>query len=450
MSTTGQPELRSLRIDREKKRSGEPSKWATRWIISGVLLLVMLGGARFVYAWFTAAREVETVRVHAEAASGGAADSPVILNATGYIIAAHKIELASKVVGKVAWIGVEKGDHVQEGQVLVRLEDDEYRAQELQARGNLLALQARLAQLKNGSRPEEIQRANADLESARADLVNAKLTLDRTRELAKEGVVARQALDDAQARYDGQVSRVASLERTYQLAKIGPRLEEIDAAAGQIEQAKGQLAFSETQLANTVIRAPVSGTVLERNVEKGEFVTTGFVGDKGAKGYVVSLADLNDLQVELDINQNDFAKLGPKQKGIVTTDAYPDRKYDGYIYEVSPEANRQKATVQVKVKVVRPDNYLRPEMNASVAFISDRKADSPGGRPALYVPPSAVRDGAVFVLAGGRAVKRSVRTAGSNSQGVRVEQGLIGGEDVIVNPPADLKEGARVRSKEKS
>ena len=90
-----------------------------------------------------------------------------------------------------------------------------------------------------------------------------------------------------------------------------------------MEQAKGQLAYAQVQLDNTVIRAPVTGTILERNVEKGEFVTTGFVGDKGAKGYVVSIADLNDLKVELDINQNDFAKLGPRQRGVVTTDAFP-------------------------------------------------------------------------------------------------------------------------------
>src|SRR6516165_8164730 len=200
MSTTGQPELRGLRIDRDKKRSGEPSKWATRWIISGVLLLVLLGGARFLYAWFTAAKEVETVRVHAAATSTGVADSPIILNATGYIIAAHKIELASKVVGKVAWIGVEKGDRVKEGQELVRLEDDEYRAQLQQAQGNLLNLEAKLDQLKNGSRPEEIAKAKADLDSAIADLVNAKTTLTRTQALVEKGVSPRQNLDDAQAR----------------------------------------------------------------------------------------------------------------------------------------------------------------------------------------------------------------------------------------------------------
>ena len=98
--------------------------------------------------------------------------------------------------------------------------------------------------------------------------------------------------------------------------KLGPRQEQIDALRGQVEQARGAVAFAQTNLDNTIIRAPVTGTILERNVEKGEFVTTGFVGDKGAKGYVVSLADLNDLEVELDISQNDFAKLHPKQRGI--------------------------------------------------------------------------------------------------------------------------------------
>ena len=105
---------------------------------------------------------------------------------------------------------------------------------------------------------------------------------------------------------------------------LGPRKEEIDQVRGQIVQAQGAVAYAQTQLDNTVIKAPVTGTILDRNVEKGEFVTNGFVGDKGAKGYIVTMADLNDLKVELDISQNDFPKLGPRQKGIITTDAYPD------------------------------------------------------------------------------------------------------------------------------
>jgi HlyD family secretion protein len=165
---------------------------------------------------------------------------------------------------------------------------------------------------------------------------------------------------------------------------------------------------------------------------------------------VVSLADLNDLQVELDINQNDFAKLGPKQKGTVTTDAYPDRKYEGVIYEISPEANRQKATVQVKVKVLNPDDYLRPEMNASVAFYNEEKrsaGDSAAAKPVVFVPTSAVRNDSVFVMFQGKAIKRTVKTGSVTSQGIRVEEGLIGGEDLIVNPPADLKDGDKVRAK---
>jgi len=192
----------------------------------------------------------------------------------------------------------------------------------------------------------------------------------------------------------------------------------------------------------------VTGTILDRNVEKGEFVTTGFVGDKGAKGYVVSLADLNDLQVELDINQNDFSKLGSKTRGIVTTDAYPDRRYDGEIEQISPEANRQKATVQVKVQVLHPDSYLRPEMNATVAFLGDVKAgESAPTQTMVVIPATAVRDNAVFVITDDRAVKRPVKLGGTNAQGVIVEGGLIGGEDIVVNPPADLKDGQKVKVK---
>jgi HlyD family secretion protein len=343
---------------------------------------------------------------------------------------------------------------VKKDQELVRLEDDEYRAQVQQAKGSLANLEASLARAMNGSRPEEIAKAKADLDNAKANEVNAKVTLDRTRKLVDEGVLSKQSLDDAQAKYDSAVAQTISYFRTYDLAKLGPRKEDIDAARGLVEQARGQLALAETQLQNTIIRAPVTGTILERNVEKGEFVTTGFVGDKGAKGYVVSIADLNDLKVEIDVNQNDFAKLGPRQKGIVTTDAFPDRRYEGAIDEVSPEANRQKATVQVKVKILHPDQYLRPEMNASVAFISDAKPLERGAtaKPSIVVPLSAVRGGSVFVISDGRAVKRAVKSGGTTTlaggvQSVHIEDGLIGGEDLIVNPPAALKDGDRVKQK---
>lgn len=446
MASSLDTDIGSLKIDRNRKR--QPARSRKLWWVLAALLVCLVG------AWATVFRgnsalPVETVRVRAvDAGSAAAAGGSVVLNATGYIVAAHKIQLASKVIGKVAWIGVEKGDKVKQGQVLVRLEDDEYKASVLQARGNLAALQARLAELQNGSRPEEVSRAKADVENAKADLQNARIQLDRTRNLVNDKVAARQTLDDAQARYDAAVARVNSLQRTADLAVLGPRKEQIDAVRGQIDQARGQLAYAETQLDNTIIRAPVSGTILERNVEKGEFVTTGFVGDRGAKGYVVSIADLNDLRAELDINQNDFARLAADQKALITTDAYPDRKYDGVIDEISPEANRQKATVQVKVKVLNPDAYLRPEMNASVAFIAkdQPQTGSAPAKPLIVIPASAVKDGAVFIVAQGKALRRSVKTGTASTQGLHIDDGLIGGEDLIVNPPAGLKDGDKVKT----
>ena len=444
-------DIKSLKIDRAKKRAPEEgSPWAKRFILVGIGLFVLAGAGRFVYGKLNAATEVEVFRVKSASTSTAASTGSVILNATGYIVAHHKIAVASKVVGRVQWIGVEKGDKVREGQVIVRLEDDEYQAQLQQGQGQLAALEARLKEAMAGSRPEEIATAKANVAQAKADLANAEVTLKRTQQLVAEGVLSKQALDDAQARRDSQAARVQALERTSDLVVAGPREEFKESLRAQIVEAKGRVAFFETQLANTIIRAPVTGTILERNVEKGEFVTTGFVGDKGAKGYVVSLADLNDLQVELDINQNDFARLGPKQKAVVTTDAFPDRKYEGFIEEISPEANRQKATVQVKVKITKPDEYLRPDMNASVSFIGDaprEQAAATPGKAIVYVPSAAVRDGAVMVVVGDRAIRRTVRVSGSNPQGLRVEEGLIGGEDIILNAPAELKEGDRVRVK---
>jgi HlyD family secretion protein len=442
-------ELKNLQIDRSSRRSSKaPAPVAWVWI--GVILLALAGGYFLLSGRLQSALEVETVRV--QAISAAAAPEGVVLNATGYIVAAHRIELAAKVIGKVNWIGVDKGDHVTAGQVLVRLEDDEYQAQLLQAKGQLANLQAKLDEANHGSRPEEIAQALANLNTAQADLENARVSLERERKLVKEKLTPQQSVDDAEARYDGAVHRADSLRKAYELVRIGPRQEEIESLRGAVDQARGALNYAETNLANTIIRAPITGTILERAVEKGEFVTTSFVGDRGAKGYVVSIADLNDLEVELDISQNDFAKLHAAQRGTVTTDAFPDRKYEGFIKEISPEANRQKATVQIKVKVVKPDSYLRPEMNASVAFLSDAMPERQVGggappKPVVMIPAAAVHEGAVFVMFDGRAVRRPVKTGATSGSSVRIEDGLIGGEDLIPNPPAGLKDGDKIRQK---
>jgi HlyD family secretion protein len=395
---------------------------------------------------------VEVARASAQSSGdvGG-----VVLSASGYIVAHHKINLNSKVTGRVKWIGVEKGDHVKEGQILVRLEDDEFRAQYDQANGAAQNARAYLEELQNGSRPEEIQQAQHNLDEARATLVNDKITLERTRNLVTEGVLSKQALDDATARFEADQQKVNSLEKGFQLAKIGPRKEEIARARGAMQQAQGQADYAKSLLEATLIRAPVTGTILERAAEKGELVTSGFAStaEGGPQGLVVSLADLNDLQVELDIAQDDFARLNPKQKGVVTTDAYPDRKYDGVIAEISPQANRAKATVQVKVQILAPDAFLRPDMNANVKFLADEAKHTASAPPGVFVPSAAVkdRDGkkVVFLAFDGKAMAREVKIMSQRSGGVLV-QGLNGGEDVITSAPADLKDGEKIKIKGQS
>jgi HlyD family secretion protein len=448
---TRQRELQSLRIERSQRSGGgEPPRWASRYIVSGITLIALLSVAALAYRWLAPeAAEVQVVR----AAAGGDEGLPgITLTASGYIVAHHRINVNSKVTGRVAWIGVEKGDKVKQGQVLVRLEDEEFRAQVEAARGAVENARAYLQQLENGSRPEEIRQAQHTLDEARATLADDRITLERTDELVAKGVSARQALDDARARFDADKQRVGALEQAFRLAQAGPRPEEIARAKGALMQAEGQLAFAQSQLQATVIRAPISGTILERTAEKGELITAQFASAAagGPVGSVVSLADLTDLQVELDIAQDDFAKLAAKQKGIVTTDAYPDRKYEGVIAEISPEANRQKATVQIKVQIFHPDHNLRPEMNATVRFLSDetkKAGESPRG---VFVPTAAVHDRGgqkiVFIAFRGEAAAREVSIRAIRSNGYVVE-GLNGGEDIIVVGPASLKDGDRIKIK---
>jgi HlyD family secretion protein len=455
---TRHEDLQSLRIDRTQRgdSGGEPPAWARRFILGGLAVVVLLGVITLAYRAFSSALpEVEVARAAAESSDVAG----TVLSATGYIVAHHTINVNSKVTGRLAWIGVEKGDKVKEGQVLVRLEDQEFRASYEQARGSVANARAYLDELQHGSRPEEIEQAQHNLDEARATLANDKLTLDRTKELSRGGVVSRQALDDATAKFESDQQRVNSLEKGFQLSKIGPRAEEIARAQGALMQTQGQLDYAQSQLDATVIRAPVTGTILDRTAEKGELITAQFASAAagGPQGSVVSLADLNDLHVELDIAQADFARLGPTQRAKVTTDAYPDKEYDGVIAQISPEANRQKATVQVKVQVLNPDKYpqvqLRPEMNATVKFLASdapKTAKEPSG---VFVPSAAIRDRdgkkMVFIAFNGKTVARDIRVLGQRADGALVE-GLNGGESVITTAPATLKDGDKIKIKGQS
>jgi len=430
-------ELNKLRIDRSQRGDNRRSG-SGKWILAILILALIGAGAAYAFLGRPKAIVVNTVKPRLESSSEQA-----VLVATGYVIAHHKIQVGSKIGGRVAWIGVDKGDRVAKDQVVVRLEDREYRAQYEQAMASVGSAQARLMELERGSRPEEVDRARADVDRAEAQLRTDEANFRRIENLVKEGVIANQNLDEARGRFETSRAALDSARKTYELTHKGPRIEQIDNARSEVARARAAADYAKTILDATEIHVPTSGTILERNVEQGEMVTTSFVGDRGAKSFVVTLADLNDIQVELDINQNDFNRVSSGQPCIAVTDAYPDRKYDCRVDEIAPEANRQKATVQVKVKFLKPDEYVKPEMNARVTFLSNERPKKETTEEKFYmVPKSAIVEResgkAVLVVSEGTVQARPITIAREAGSDAFVSAGLTGNESVIIGD--NLKE----------
>ena len=440
--------LEGLRIDRSQRQVPRKTNVSRVLILVGITVLVVIAIWQ-IWGMLTGVPEVDVHRVVVPTA--GSSGSSIVLQAAGYVVPHYRIEVASKVVGRVAWMGVEKGDKVQSGQDIVRLEDQEYRARLQESIGTLNSRKARLMELQAGSRPEEIQRAEFNLLEQQALLKQARIDFGRAQELSKDGVIAKAEFDQAQNSLEALESRVESLAKTLTLLQLGPRQEEIDFALAEVNRAEGAVTYNDTIVDATIIRAPVTGTVLERNVEVGELVTTGFVGERGAKGYVIAMADLDDIQVELDISQDDFARIFMRQETTVATDAYRDRSYQGQVVEISPEADRQKATVQVKVQILEPDEFIRPEMNANVAFLADSRnqtQESASSTPRVRIPSDALVNGnLVFLLIENKAVSKTVHVVRSTGSIVEIDQGLSGGEEVILSPPEELENGDKVQRK---
>ncbi len=449
MSDQLSQDLKSLRIDRSQKiGSWARRKWAIVGGLAFIAVLIAIGVAFIpdanISALSSKAKEVEVALVTRQSPSSG----NVVLTAGGYIIPRVRVEVSSKTSGRVEELNVDKGDVVRAGQVLARLDNVEYQAQLAQAKANRAAAAARLEQAEHGSRPEEIQRAKATVDQAEANVRTSKTNLERAQQLNKTGVYAKQALDDAQNAYDVAVAQLKVARENYELARLGPRKEEIDLARAQLAESEAAIRWWETQLENTIIRAPVSGTILERLIEKGEMVTTGYVASRGAKSALVSIADLKDLEVELDINESDIPRVRLKQDCTVSPDSYPDRKYKGRVREIAPEADRQKATIQVKVSIFDPDEYLRPETNAKVNFLEDEKESTVARESRILIPKGAIVDGSsVFVMKDGKAVRQSIRTGRELWGQVEVTSGLSGGEQLIVKGLDGLSGGEKVSLK---
>jgi HlyD family secretion protein len=313
--------LKKLTIPAEHKQVRKKGPVA---IIGLVAVLMIVGLAIFLRTRGTpntvpgAAPAVAAV-VETNAPPAPAQPGDVVLTVSGYVIPRERIEISPRFQGTVKWIGVKKGDQVKKDEVLVRLEDDEYRAR--------------------------VQEAEGRVAVAEANLENAKASFARAKDLREKKTTSEQDLDDAQR---------------------GLR-----AAEAELTMARAQLDLNRTWLDWCTIRAPITGTVLEKLVNPNELVVPqSFGGSKGPSTAFLAMADLNDLQVEIDLNEADTPKVSLGQACRVSPEAYPDKTYQGRVAEIAPEANRSKGTLQIKVQVENPDRFLTPELTAKVEFLA--------------------------------------------------------------------------------
>ena len=324
--------LEKLRIPREQRSSRGSN---------AILIFLAIAFILVAAGWFAWPRVSDSKRLVSQTqphqADASSAPTPVssparpdqsgiLLTTSGYIINRERIELSPRFVGIVRWIGARKGDPVKKDQVVVLLDDSEQRARVTEAEGRLA-------------------RAQAAVQIART-------RFNRLRTLREQRVESEQQLDDAQA--------------------------ELTAAEAGLREAQGLLDLARWQLAWTVIRSPIDGVVLEKLADENELVSPqSFGGDKGPSTALLAVADPQDLQVEVDLNERDLSKVWLGQPCRVTPEAYPDHLYDGYVAEIAPEANRQKGTLQIKVQVKDPDRYLVPELSAKVDFLASSPPASP-------------------------------------------------------------------------
>jgi HlyD family secretion protein len=443
-SVTGKPlkdELQLLRIDRSRKKVRKKTrpKWVPVVVIIAVLLIVAFVAIRadLRSRFGTSAKEVRVVTATRSSNGDGSSSSAPILSAGGYIIARNKVEVGSKITGRVVSLEVKEGDFVRQGQITARLDDQEVKAQVRQAEAKLAVAKSQLIEAQMGARPEEIAQQSAIVARTAADLKNAEQSLRRTEKLVHDGIVPQQELDNATSRYQMALSTYQAALKNEEVVRIGPRQETIKVARAMLEQAQADLEYARAQFENVIIRAPLTGIVLDRYVDVGTMVTTGFTSDRGAKQALLSIADMNDLQVEADVSEADIAKVRIGQPASMSPDAYSNRQYKGNVEYIASTADRDKATVKVKMKVLNPDELLRPNMGAKVTFYQEgtKVTDSV---PSVMVPKDAVTNvgghTVVFLVKEGKAVIQRV-DVGSEANGyVQILSGMQGGESVIVTP----------------
>lgn len=385
-------DLSSLRIRRDDPPAAAARGKGFVWAVVGLVAVIVVA-VLAVLLWPRAAE----VRVATASSTGGGSVAAGGISANGYVVARTKASVSAKVPGRLEYLGVSEGSTVRLGEVIARIESADYAA----------ALQA----------------ARATVSELEAQGIQAKRDLDRAQRLRDQAVVSEAELEDA-----------------------GTRVRVVEA---QTEAARARVRLAEANFENTRVRAPFHGTILRKDAEVGEIVAPSAAGGGLTRTAIVTMADLGTLEVEVDVNEAYIARIRNAQPARITLDAYPDTSFSGKVRQVVPTADRQKATVLVKVAILDRDPRILPEMGAKVVFETGETTAGIAPPRRVLVPTAAVVQSGderrVWVVNEGRVAARTVEVGPERGDQIEVRSGLNGGESVVLSPAPGLKDGARVR-----
>ena len=397
--------LDQLRIERAPET--EPRGWG-KWALMAAVLALL---AYAVFSWFRPAAATEVRTALARGLKSEAATT--VLNASGYVTARRQATVSSKFTGKVTDILIEEGMLVEEGQVLARLDDSNIRS----------ALRLAEAQMVSSQR---------SLDETSALLKEAHLNLDRTRKVVEKGLASESELDRSRA-------LAGSLEA------------QLERKRADIEVSSRQVDIYLQQLEDTVIRAPFAGVIVAKNAQPGEMISPLSAGGGFTRTGIGTIVDMSSLEIEIDVNEAYINRVNAGQEVLATLDAYPDWKIPCHVIAIIPTADRQRATVEVRVGFDALDPRILPDMGVKVAF-QDAAAENidAAGATGVLVPAKAVFDGSyVFVVVEGRAERRAVATGELRGPDMLITGGLSPGEKVVVESPPGLADGDAVQEKRK-
>jgi RND family efflux transporter MFP subunit len=397
-------DLGSLRID-DHHRSG--GSWGKRLAIFFGLLVVLSGLTGAVFALWNQKPVVEVVTVQKSTNNGG---REALLNASGYVTPRRRATIAAKITGRVTAVFFDEGTHVSEGQLLATLDDSDVRKALEAAKADYAASQAAIADY-------EVQ------------LRNAKIQLRRAEQLQNAGVQTQEQLDNAKTNADSLDAKIA-------LAK------------SQVISSETRIQEAQQAVDNCTIRAPYTGIVVSKDAQVGEMVSPVSAGGGFTRTGIATIVDMNSNEIEVDVNEFFIARVQPGQPVTAILDAYPDWEIPSRVRTIIPSADRQKATVKVRVSFLKLDPRILPDMGIKVTFLGAEQKKEPGAAAAILIPKSAVREDSgkkiVFLVKDDKAERRAVTLGADHGSDSEVIAGVTAGDTLVVKGPENLHDGQTV------